>query len=699
MIDDRLSQTPPARAARRVRFRLPGPRAAWLVGAVALVGVMALVAFITAGVRSGETALAHRIESRLAARLHADVTVGEIRPNLDGGVVRDVSIRAPGGFQADAEEVRVPLDLWDLAADGGVPVRKVRLRGVTVVIDPRSGETKRWLRSVIGRPDDGAEADGKRGGEDETRPSGDARKRNAGTDLSSLDLEISDLTVKLLDAEGEARELLSKGAFEIERDRKAGAARATIAGSAVLAGGGRLQVEGSDRDGRTEIAASVSDLGTRWVAPLLPEGLVLRDDQETLLAGRIELSRTGRGEPWTGRGSFEAAGVTLASDRLADGPVRLPRLRLAVDRITAAGGERIELGDGAVRIGSGAIGPEDGSGESRGVAAAVDLTYEAATDGAHYRVEAKVPESACQGLAEVVPDGLLGDLDTMELGGTYSARALLDLDMADLDATVLDLSFTDHCRFLRMPAGIRAEALRRPFTLKVPAAAGGRTLELETGPGAPGWVPLDGVSRFVRQAVLAHEDATFYHHDGFAPIAIRNSLVEDLEAGRFVRGASTISMQLAKNLFLSRDKVLARKVREVFLTWWLERSFTKDEIFALYLNVIEYGPNLYGIGPASTHYFNASPDRLDPADAAFLATVLPAPKAYHRNFERGSLSNSTEAQMRFLLTHMFHKERIDREDLDWGLEALDGFRFGQVQPRPQPWIRWFGRSDEAAPGD
>jgi membrane peptidoglycan carboxypeptidase len=185
---------------------------------------------------------------------------------------------------------------------------------------------------------------------------------------------------------------------------------------------------------------------------------------------------------------------------------------------------------------------------------------------------------------------------------------------ADLEATTLDLSFDDGCRFLRMPVGVRADALRRPFTLQVPAAEGDGVLELETGPGA-----------------------------------------------------STISMQLAKNLYLSRDKVLARKVREAFLTWWLERSLTKQEIFALYLNVIEYGPDLYGIGSASRHSFDAPPDRLDPADAAFLATVLPAPKAYHHNFERGSLSPSAESQMRFLLEHMVHKDRIDRDDLDWGL--------------------------------
>ena len=693
MLDDRLIPTPPARIARRARFRLPGPWPVWVLAALALAGVVGLVAFVAAGLHSGEAALAGKIEGRLAERLQADVTLGEVRPSLDGGVFEDVAIRAPGGLRIDAEEVRVPLDLWSLAADGGVPFSRVRLRGVTVVVDPRSDETRRWLRSIAGHPGR-ANAEDAEDGEDPGDPedgaavSGDAAKRDSGADLASLDVEISDVTVKLLDARGSERDFLSGGAFAIARDRSAGAARATIEGSAVLAGGGRLSVEGSDRDGRSEIAASVSDLGTRWVAPLLPDGVVLRDDQETLLTGRIELSRSGRDAPWTGRGSFEAAGVTLASDRLADGPVRLPRLRLAVDRITAAGGERIELGDGVVRIGSGTIGPD--AEKSRGVEAAVGLAYEAAADGAHYRVEAKVPESACQGLVEAIPAGLLGDLETMELGGTYSARALLDLDLADLDATVLDLSFTDGCRFLRMPAGVRAEALRRPFTLEVPAAAGGRALELETGPGAPGWVPLGGVSRFVRQAVLAHEDATFYQHQGFAPIAIRNSLVEDLEAGRFVRGASTISMQLAKNLYLSRDKVLARKVREVFLTWWLERSLTKDEIFALYLNVIEYGPDLYGIGAASSHYFDASPDRLGPADAAFLATVLPAPKSYHRNFERGSLSASTEAQMRFLLNHMFHKDRIDREDLDWGLEALDGFRFGRVQPRPHPWIRWLG---------
>ena len=293
MLDDRLSQTRSTRAAWRARFRLserlPGPWLAWLLGALALAGVVGLVVFVAAGLHSGEAALAEKIQSRLAARLHADVTVGEIGPKLDGGVIRDVTIRAPGGFRADAEEVRVPLDLWGLAADGGVPFKQVRLRGLTVVVDPRSDETRSWLRSLLGHPESGpAGAGGDPDAEDEATASGDTGEQGAGAaGLSSLELEISDVTVKLLDAEGEVRDFLSAGAFAIARE---GASEATINGSAVLAGGGRLSVDGSDRDGRSELAASVSDMGTRWLAPLLPDGVALRDDAGTLLTGRVELS-------------------------------------------------------------------------------------------------------------------------------------------------------------------------------------------------------------------------------------------------------------------------------------------------------------------------------------------------------------------------------------------------------------------------
>ena len=96
--------------------------------------------------------------------------------------------------------------------------------------------------------------------------------------------------------------------------------------------------------------------------------------------------------------------------------------------------------------------------------------------------------------------------------------------------------------------------------------------ELRTGPGTDTWVAFADISPFVVPAMISHEDGAFYEHGGFAPWAIRDALVRNLQEGRYVVGASTISMQLAKNLYLQRDKNIARKVQEVILTWWLENA-------------------------------------------------------------------------------------------------------------------------------
>jgi membrane peptidoglycan carboxypeptidase len=151
--------------------------------------------------------------------------------------------------------------------------------------------------------------------------------------------------------------------------------------------------------------------------------------------------------------------------------------------------------------------------------------------------------------------------------------------------------------------------------------------------------------------------------------------VRNLEEGRYVVGASTISMQLAKNLYLQREKTIARKVQEVILTWWLENALNKDEILELYLNVIEYGPGVYGLRHAAAYYFGREPIELSPAESAFLACMLPSPKRYHLSYERGALTRFMKSRMRRLLEHMAKRERIGPEALAYGLAELDDFRF------------------------
>ena len=153
-----------------------------------------------------------------------------------------------------------------------------------------------------------------------------------------------------------------------------------------------------------------------------------------------------------------------------------------------------------------------------------------------------------------------------------------------------------------------------------------RMFERVTGRGAASWTSIQDLPPHIPQAFITMEDPGFLNHRGIIPQALENSLKDNLQIGRFFRGGSTISMQLAKNLWLKREKTIGRKAQEALLTLALESCLTKSEILELYLNVVEMGPDLYGIGPASQHYFNKDASQLEPEQAFYLASILPRPR-------------------------------------------------------------------------
>ncbi len=304
----------------------------------------------------------------------------------------------------------------------------------------------------------------------------------------------------------------------------------------------------------------------------------------------------------------------------------------------------------------------------------------------HYRAElvAKLPPTPCNDVVSAIPDDILGSLSSFDWSGNWAAVAQISLDSRELEATELSIKVRNLCTFERAPRWVRVERFRQPFRHRV-IEPDETVFEIVTGPGTPSWVALSDVSPFVAPAVISHEDGGFYEHGGFAPWAIRDALVRNLQEGRYVVGASTISMQLAKNLYLQRDKTLSRKAREVILTWWLESTLTKDEILELYLNVIEYGPGVYGLRNAASYYFDRPPSELSPAESAYLACMLPSPKRYHVSYEQGQLTRSMKTRSRRLLEHMAKRERIGPEALAYGLGELEDFHFHhEGDPPPSP---------------
>ncbi|PKO35229.1 MAG: monofunctional biosynthetic peptidoglycan transglycosylase [Betaproteobacteria bacterium HGW-Betaproteobacteria-7] len=145
------------------------------------------------------------------------------------------------------------------------------------------------------------------------------------------------------------------------------------------------------------------------------------------------------------------------------------------------------------------------------------------------------------------------------------------------------------------------------------------------------WVPYDRISIHLKRAIIAAEDAKFVDHEGFDWEGIQKAMEKNEKRGRFAAGGSTISQQLAKNLFLTPSKTWWRKGNEVVITLLLENLWSKQRIFEVYLNVIEWGNGIFGAEAAARHYYGLTAARLGPEQAARLAGMVPNPRLYDRN--------------------------------------------------------------------
>jgi monofunctional biosynthetic peptidoglycan transglycosylase len=155
------------------------------------------------------------------------------------------------------------------------------------------------------------------------------------------------------------------------------------------------------------------------------------------------------------------------------------------------------------------------------------------------------------------------------------------------------------------------------------------------------WVPYNRISDNLKRALIAAEDAKFVDHEGFDWEGIANAYEKNLREGHIVAGGSTISQQLAKNLFLSTRRTPWRKIEEAAITMMLETVMSKRRIFEIYLNVIEWGNGIFGAEAAARHYFGVSASALSPEQAARLAAMVPNPRYYDRHREaRGMLAKT-----------------------------------------------------------
>jgi hypothetical protein len=288
------------------------------------------------------------------------------------------------------------------------------------------------------------------------------------------------------------------------------------------------------------------------------------------------------------------------------------------------------------------------------------------------KLHVEIPLASCADMLASIPPALVPLLRGLEVTGTFAFAGDLAFDTRRPGDTTVDWDVASECRATKIPEGLSPARFARPWVRTVVGPTDLPTT-IETGPGTPTWVPYLDISPYLATAVVVCEDANFWVHEGFNGKSIRDSIRDDLRTGKFLRGGSTVSMQLAKNLYLGREKTLSRKLQEAVLTLLLEQALTKEQILELYLNVIEFAPGLYGIGPAAEHYFNTKPRDLSAAQAFYLISILPNPKLHHFAAD-GLLTPAWADYLRHLMGIARKIHRIDDHELELGL--AETVRFG-----------------------
>jgi penicillin-binding protein 1A len=331
--------------------------------------------------------------------------------------------------------------------------------------------------------------------------------------------------------------------------------------------------------------------------------------------------------------------------------IRLDHLRVpSLARLLVNDVPTVDIGaiDGELNVGPAKPGEITGDGRvaAAGVAVAGTIVLAGTLDdprlGLDFRVErvdlARLLATSGLGL----PAGA-EDLGTVALQARFTGR------LSDPASFVV----SDRLDFVPPRTPIPAVGrLKADFVHEIEMPDGTRRA-IEVSPSSPDFIPLSEVPPLFVRTLLLAEDAGFFGHRGLDLSEVPVALAKNWAQGSPARGASTLTQQLAKNLFLSREKSLGRKLQELALTLLLESALGKNRILEIYLNIIEWGPGIYGLRPAARHYFGKEPRDLSAKEMAFLVALIPGPIKYQRSFAGGELSPGFEP----MVTHLLSKLR------------------------------------------
>ena len=291
------------------------------------------------------------------------------------------------------------------------------------------------------------------------------------------------------------------------------------------------------------------------------------------------------------------------------------------------------------------------------------LAYETEEDTI-YKLKIDIPNMKAQDFISSLPDGLFTNFQGMQASGSFDYKLDFMFNKNKPNTIIFDSKLNKENLRITKFGQANLNKLNGEFVYR---AIIKNVLQRPVLVGAanPDYTPLNQISPYLRKCVLTTEDPSFFSHRGFITEAFKQSIIKNIKTKKFSRGGSTISMQLIKNVFLTREKTISRKMEEILLVYILEnnRIASKERMLEVYFNIIEWGPNVYGIGEASRFYFQKNPSDLTLNECLFLATIIPSPKKFMYQFDnQGNLKGYANKNQRYLSNLMLKRGILTSED-------------------------------------
>jgi hypothetical protein len=582
-------------------------------------------------------------------------------PSLDLGRTR---LEGPG-FEVTARHVIV--EMSDVGARS--PVDSVRLIALSIVLDDDLPLLERGGEQAAEQPTPEAQ-----------EPSAVAAKLSSLLDGAELAARLSAVPDEVAAVLSGARIHVSGGSLHVPSTPRSVAMDFTmVKGSVALLQPEldlQLSLQGHVAQGPFFVSAEMDDRELRFDVdtPYVPTGFLGPwlpvPDSVCLDDARVMLDATGTVDRDTAGivldGTVAIDGLALDSSRIALEPVS--NIHFSTD-----GHLVLDLAGRAVTLTKAEV---DASGVPIHVDEAVLAKHEG---GYHIRLGGHIPPTPCQELFNSLPFALRSSLPGFLFDGLLAAQLDVDMDWSRPDDAVMNVHVDNRCSVLS-GGDLKLAKLNGTFVHDVEDKMGRHRFVM--GPGSESWVDLEAVDEHMTHALVTCEDGAFYSHKGISGFAIKRAVKKNIKKGYFAYGASTITMQLVKNLFLSRDKTISRKLQEMILTWWIENSLDKDQIMELYLNVVEFGPAIYGIRNAALRYFGKHPSQLTVLECAFLAKMLPNPVSRYRYYQKGrsGLDPTWRKVLERVVGKMHERGYLDDSEYDQALASQLVFFYPDMVP-------------------